>query len=128
MPDPRTIANVDRAADRAKALQPHIDALEYFTSCDMAHARTDREDDYLTLLQAELELIEAAEKVTGWDLDDERQRILDEADRECSYDIEEGCYLDDDGEPILSGERGKRRGYADYLYDTRRDAALGGAL
>ena len=116
---------IEAAALRGMKLQPLIDALEYFNRCDLAHARTNREDDYLDLLQAEHELTHAVEAVTCWDLCAERERIEEEARSECAYDMGEGCFLDDNDEPILPGRPHTPRGYADHLYEQRRDGELG---
>lgn len=118
-------ARMEAALSRTGKLGALIDALEYATRCDRAHARTNRSDDYLDLLQSRHAVTELLDEVLETCLDDEREQLADESLSECAYDMRQGCYIDDNGEPILPGSRHTPLGYADWLHDLRRDAELG---
>lgn len=107
-PDPHREARVTRAATRAMSIPALTEALETFRAWDMAHARSNSEDDYLGLLIAEYELAQTVAQVTGWDMCDEQERIMGEARSECSFSIKEGLFYNDNGDLVPGGARPKR--------------------
>lgn len=123
-PNPMRARNLNAAILRTTKLTQLIDALEYATRCDLAHARTGRSDDLLNLLEARYEVTQWLDKVLECDLDAERERLADDARVECHYDIPNGCFLSDSGDLILDGSKPRDIGLADYLAEQRRDERM----
>jgi hypothetical protein len=96
----RRAFNIERALRRAGKLQKLIEALETVQRFDLAYARSDRNDDLLNLLEAQHKASFLVEDVLGCDLTDYRENIQYEAWRECHYDIENGTFVDENGEPV----------------------------
>lgn len=90
-----------RALHAAK-LADLIAAAEYYADCQDAWDRTAREDDYLEMLRANLTLVARHEALTGADLGFERDIIHELARSECDFDLENECWLDDDGNLVRS--------------------------
>jgi hypothetical protein len=121
-PDPRREQRLADAIRRGGFVGAVHDALKFHRVCDLAHARTNREDDYLDLLLAEYELAEAIGQITGWDMCERQAFIMEETRSECRFDIKEGLYLNDDGELISGGGRPVRGPDPDAAWNGR-DAA-----
>jgi DNA-binding ferritin-like protein (Dps family) len=96
----RRAFNIERALRRAGKLQKLIEALETVQRFDLAHARTERADDLLNLLEAQHKASLLVEEVLGCDLTSYREELEYEAYRECHYDIQQGTFVDENGEPI----------------------------
>jgi hypothetical protein len=96
----RRAANIERAIRRAGKFQELIDALEAAQRFDLAYARTERTGDLLNLLEAQYAASKLVDEVLGCDLTEYRENIQYEAYRECHYDIENGIFVDENGEPI----------------------------
>ena len=124
-PDPRAAARMEAATGRTTKLHHLIEALDWAAKCDRTHARTNRDDDYLTLLQARYEASKLWDEVMEACTDDYREELSCEAFSQCSYSMEESCYLNDNGDPKLPGQHHLPHGYNDWRYDVRRDAEMG---
>jgi hypothetical protein len=96
----RRAFNIERALRRAGKLQKLIEALETVQRFDLAYARSDRNDDLLNLLEAQHKASLLVEEVLGCDLTSYREELEYEAYRECHYDIEQGAFVDENGDPI----------------------------
>jgi DNA-binding ferritin-like protein (Dps family) len=96
----RRAADIKRAIRRATKLQDLIEALETLRRFDLAYARTHRNEHLLNLLEAQHVASKLIEEVLGCDLTDYRENIKYEAWRECHYDIENGTFVDENGEPV----------------------------
>ena len=118
--DENAVRRVNTAMHQNAKLQKLRAELIVYEEENVRHARTNAASDYLDLLKSEYRIAKLLADVLHWDTWEQQQVIEEEARSECDYDLVEGCFLDDNGEP--RHERSLPPGYSDYVYETRRDA------
>lgn len=118
--DEETMRRVSAAMQQNEKLQKLRAEIVVFESENARHARSNSASDRLDMLKSEYRIAKLLADVLHWDTWEQQQVIEEEARSECDYDLVEGCFLDDNGEP--RHERSLPPGYSDYVYETRRDA------
>lgn len=118
--DEETMRRVAVAMQQNEKLQKLRAEIVVFESENARHARSNSASDHLDMLKSEYRIAKLLADVLHWDTWEQQQVIEEEARSECDYDLVEGCFLDDNGEP--RHERSLPPGYSDYVYETRRDA------
>ena len=96
---------ITEAAERAEATHEVASDLRWLARMDKSYARTGRRSYLIGLYQAEYDLATSLEKATGWNMDEERERIADEAYSE-GYCVKTGSALNSNGDPIDEGNPG----------------------
>lgn len=119
-PDTGRVTRETAAFAQNTKLDKLIEAIHEYQEENVRHARTNSAGDYLDLLEIEHRLAKMLSDALHWDTYEQQGIIEDEARCECDYDLVEGCFLDDNGDPRREGSLPP--GYSDYVYETRRDA------
>jgi hypothetical protein len=88
---------------------------------NLHHAKSNSESDYLDLLVVEYKMAENIGSSLHWDTWEQQVLIADELRSECSFDILEQAYIDENGDIISDGGLPTGLSLADYLYDEKRD-------
>lgn len=91
---------------------------------NLRHAKTDRESDYLDLLVVEYKIAENIGSSLHWDTWEQQVFIADELRNECSFDIIEQAYLNENGDIIEDGGLPTGLSLSDHLYDEKREEDL----
>lgn len=122
MAKPNTLRATRETAAFARntKLDKLVEIIQEYQDQNVRHARTNTAGDYLDLLKIEYRMAKALADTLHWDMYEQQTLIEDEARGECNYDLYEGCFLDDNGDPRREGSLPP--GLADYLYEMRRDA------
>lgn len=118
--DENAVRRVNTAMHQNAKLQKLRAELIVYEEQNVRHARTNAAGDYLDLLKSEYRLAKILSDVLLWDTWEQRGIIEQEARSECYYDLVEGFFLDDNGEPRREGSNPP--GYSDHVYETQRDA------
>jgi hypothetical protein len=91
---------IEAALVRDGAAAKLRDAIEQWQAENIRHARSNSTGDYLDLCAIEYRIAKLCADAFQWDTCDIQDFVAEECATECSYDLKEGCALDDNGEPI----------------------------
>ena len=84
---------IDAALSQLAPLDRMADLIAELRDAEIRHARTQSDDDYLNVLQLKDEYMEITADALGFNLDDERMWLADEAREACDYDLVKGDYI-----------------------------------